>query len=444
MKLIFKKYKKKNKGYNLYLKAQKNILGGTMMLSKKPELWLPKFWPTYFKKANKINVWDLNNKKYIDMICAVGQSTLGYSYKKIDDIVINSIKNNNMTTLNCPEEVELSSILLKMNPWADKIKFARTGGEANSIAIRIARAATRKDNIAICGYHGWHDWYLAVNLSTKNGLKEHLLNGLKTTGVPKFLKNTVHAFEYGRIDQLKKIIKKHNIGIIKLEIARSSLPNKIFIKKVSELAKKNKIILIFDECTSGFRRNFGGLHLDLGIKPDIAIYGKAIGNGYALTAIVGNKKVMNAAASSFISSTFSTERIGYVAAINTLKEMKRLKSWKILIKNGKYIIKGLEKLGKKYNLKLKVEGIESIINFKFSSIYDIYYKTYIAQEMLKKGYLASNLIYVTIHHNRKVINKYLKKLEPIFKKIENFEKYKNVKKYLNGPVCVKSFKRLTN
>jgi glutamate-1-semialdehyde 2,1-aminomutase len=435
---------KKNKGFNLYLKAKKNILGGTMMLSKKPELWLPKFWPTYFKKANKISVWDLNNKKYIDMICAVGQNTLGYSNKRIDDIVIRSIKNNNMTTLNCPEEVELSEILLKMNPWADKVKFARTGGEANSIAIRIARAASKKDNIAICGYHGWHDWYLAVNLTKKDGLKKHLLGGLKTTGVPKFLKNTIYPFEYGRIDQLKEIIKKKNIGIIKIEVARSALPDKKFIKGVSQLAKRNKIILIFDECTSGFRRNFGGLYLNTGVKPDIVIYGKAIGNGYALTAVVGNKKVMTAASSCFISSTFWTEKIGYVAAINTLKEMQRIKSWKILIKNGKHIINGLKKLGKKYNLNLKVEGIESIINFNFLSKYNIYYKTYITQEMLKKGYLASNITYVTIHHNKATVDRYLKQMELIFKKIENFERDKNVKKYLNGPVCATSFGRLTN
>ena len=435
---------KKNKGFNLYLKAKKNILGGTMMLSKKPELWLPKFWPTYFKKANKISVWDLNNRKYIDMICAVGQNTLGYSNKRIDDIVIRSIKNNNMTTLNCPEEVELSEILLKMNPWADKVKFARTGGEANSIAIRIARAASKKDNIAICGYHGWHDWYLAVNLTKKDGLKKHLLGGLKTTGVPKFLKNTIYPFEYGSIDQLKEIIKKKNIGIIKIEVARSALPDKKFIKGVSQLAKKNKIILIFDECTSGFRRNFGGLYLNTGVTPDIVIYGKAIGNGYALTAVVGNKKVMMAASSCFISSTFWTEKIGYVAAINTLKEMQRIKSWKILIKNGKHIITGLKKLGKKYNLNLKIEGIESIINFNFLSKYNIYYKTYITQEMLKKGYLASNITYVTIHHNKATVDRYLEQMEPIFKEIENFERDKNVKKYLNGPVCATSFGRLTN
>ena len=436
--------KKTNKGFKLYLKAKKNILGGTMMLSKKPELWLPKFWPTYFKKADKIYVWDLNDKKFIDMICAVGQNTLGYAYKKVDDKVIKSIKNNNMTTLNCPEEVELSDILLKMNPWADKVKFARTGGEANSMAIRIARAASKKDNVAICGYHGWHDWYLAVNLSINDGLEKHLLKGLKTTGVPKFLKDTVHPFEYGRIDQLKEIIKKKNIGIIKIEVGRNNLPNKKFIKEVSQIAKKNKIILIFDECTSGFRRNFGGLYLNTGIKPDIVIYGKAIGNGYALTAVVGNKKVMTAARDSFISSTFWTERIGYVAAIETLKEMNRIKSWKILIKNGKYIVDGLRKLGKKYKLNLEVVGIESIINFNFSSKYNLYYKTYITQEMLKKGYLASNIIYVTIYHNKITVKKYLQKLEPIFKNIENFEKNKNVKKFLDGPVCASSFGRLTN
>ena len=441
----FKRKSKKARGLNLYKKAKKIILGGNMLFSKKPEIWLPKYWPTYFSKATNTSVWDLDNKRYIDMICAVGQNTLGYTNKKIENAVINNIKKSNMTTLNCPEEVELSKKLLSMHPWAEKIKFARSGGEANAMAIRIARSASKKEHVAICGYHGWHDWYLSANLQNNKKLNRHLLEGLNPVGVPKALKNTVHPFRYNHFEDLKKIVKKYDIGTIKMEVAsRGNLPNKKFLKKVQSFAKKKKIILIFDECTSGFRRNFGGLHLALKLKPDIAMYGKALGNGFAITAVLGNKKVMAAAEKSFISSTFWTERVGYVAAINTLNEMKRMQSWKVLIRNGKHINQCWKNLAKKHKLDIKIEGIESITSFRFLSKFNVEYKTFIAQEMLKKGYLASNLIYINIFHNKKLINNYIKKLDPIFKKIKFLESNGDVSKYLKGPKCQSTFNRLNN
>ena len=440
-----KRKNKKGKGPSLYKKAKKIILGGNMLFSKKPEIWLPNYWPTYFSKAFNTNVWDLDNKKYIDMICAVGQSTLGYTNKKVERAVINNVKKSNMTTLNCPEEVELSKKLLSIHPWAKKIKYARSGGEANAMAIRIARSASKKEHIAICGYHGWHDWYLSANLKDKKKLNQYLLEGLNPVGVPKSLRNTVHPFRYNNFQELKTIVKKYDIGTIKMEVtSRGKLPDRTFLRKVQNFARRKKIILIFDECTSGFRRNFGGLHLLFKLKPDIVMYGKALGNGFAITAVLGNQKVMAAAERSFISSTFWTERLGYVAAINTLKEMKRMKSWKILIKNGKYINKCWKNLAKKYNLNIKIEGIESITSFRFLSKFNLEYKTLIAQEMLKKGYLASNLIYINIFHNKKLIDNYIKKLDPVFKKIKFFENNGNISKYLKGPKCQSTFSRLNN
>ena len=248
-------------GQKLYSKAKKIILGGNMLLSKRPELTLPNFWPTYYSKAKGIFVWDLDNRKYKDMICFVGQNILGYADKALDSFVLKKAAKGNMSSLNCPEEVELANQLIKLHPWSGMAKFARSGGEANAMAIRIARAASKKDHVAICGYHGWHDWYLSINLTGKDELKNHLLPGLYPSGVPKSLKNTVHPFNYGDFNNLKKISKKYSLAAIKLEVGRSSLPDKKFLKKVRQFATKNKIILIFDECTSGFRRNLGGLHM---------------------------------------------------------------------------------------------------------------------------------------------------------------------------------------
>ena len=434
-----------NRGQKLYKKAKKIILGGNMLLSKRPEMFAPNIWPSYFSKSLGTTVWDMDKKKYTDMIFSVGQNTLGYNNKEIDKEVLKCIKNGNMTTLNCPEEVLLTKKLIKIHPWAGMAKYARSGGEANAIAIRIARAASSKDGVAICGYHGWHDWYLSVNLTGKEKLAEHLLKGLDPIGVPKSLRNLVHPFRYGDIKSLKKIIKKYSIGVIKMEVARGEKPNYKFLKAVRSIATKKKIVLVFDECTSGFRRNFGGLHMSLGIYPDIAMFGKALGNGYAITAVLGKKSIMQKAEKSFISSTFWTERIGFVAGLKTLEIMEKKKSWEILMKHGKYFNKKISELALKYKLKILISGIESITSFSFHSKYNLHYKTYITQEMLKKNYLASNLIFISTLHNKKIIDLYIKKLDPIFKKISFFEKNKlDVSSYIKNGVCHKTFQRLND
>ena len=216
-------------------KAKKNILGGNLLLSKRPEMFLPEYWPTYFKKAEGVNVWDLKNNKYIDMIFAVGQNTLGYANKSIDNEIKKYVSKGNMSTLNCPEEVFLSEKLLKLHKWAKMVKYARSGGEANAITIRIARAAAKNDTIAICGYHGWHDWYLSINLKSKDALNDHLLKGLDPVGVPSELKNKVYTFSKNNFNEIKKLHKKHKMGIIKLEIARNELPNKEFFEKTKRI-----------------------------------------------------------------------------------------------------------------------------------------------------------------------------------------------------------------
>ena len=319
-------------GQKLYKRAKKIIPGGNMLLSKRPEMFLPEKWPAYFSKAKGCKVWDLDGNELIDMsIMGIGTNTLGYGHPEVDEAVMKTVKDGNMSTLNCPDEVFLSEQLIEMHPWADMARFARSGGEANAIAVRIARAAAEKDNVAICGYHGWHDWYLSANLSNDKSLDGHLLPGLEPKGVPRNLKNTVFPFRYNQIDELEELVKKHDIGVIKMEVVRSTGPKNNFLQKVRNLANEKGIILIFDECTSGFRENFGGLHMKYNVEPDIAMFGKAMGNGYAITSIIGRRKIMDAAQSTFISSTFWTERIGPSAALKTLEVMKRETSWEKLL-----------------------------------------------------------------------------------------------------------------
>ena len=261
-----------NKSQALWNRANDLIAGGNMLFSKKPEIFSEEYWPTYYNKAKGINIWDIENKKYIDL-CAMGIGTniLGYANEKIDNFVIKNIKNSNSSTLNSTYEYKLAEKILDINRWASKVKFTRTGGEASAVALRLARCLGVPQNVAICGYHGWHDWYLSSNLKNKKNLETHLLPNLAIEGVPKKLKGTVYPFKYNDFNYLKKLIIKKNIGVIKMEVVRNIMPKNNFLKKVREIATKNNIVLIFDECTTGFRGAYGGLHKIFGINPDLAI-----------------------------------------------------------------------------------------------------------------------------------------------------------------------------
>ncbi len=430
-------------GQKLWKRAKKAIPGGGMLLSKRPEMFLPDYWPVYFKKTEGCKVWDLDNNEFIDMsIMGIGTNSLGYSHPEVDEAVKRCVKDGNMSTFNCPEEVYLAEKLIELHPWAGKVRFARSGGEANSIAIRIARAASGRDKIAICGYHGWHDWYLAANLNNDKSLDGHLLPGLEPKGVPRNLQETTFPFTYNNFEELESLVNKHDIGVIKMEVVRSEQPKNDFLKKVSKLASQKGIILIFDECTSGFRETFGGIHKKYEITPDIAMFGKAMGNGYAITSIIGKNEVMDAAQSTFISSTFWTERIGPTAALKTLEVMGREESWKKITNTGLNIRDRWQKLADQYELEISHWGIPALTGFAIKSNKSLAYKTLITQEMLSKGYLAADKVYVCTKHTPEIVEGYFEALDDVFKLIKDCESGRDINSLLKGNICQDTFTRL--
>ena len=434
---------KNNKGVKLYERAKQIIPGGNMLLSKRPEMFLPGQWPSYFSKTKGCKVWDLDGIEYTDMsIMGVGTNILGYGNSEVNATVNEVVSSGNMSTLNCPEEVYLAEKLIDMHSWADMVRFCRTGGETNAIAIRIARAATGKDNVAVCGYHGWHDWYLSANLSSSENLDGHLLPGLYPAGVPRNLTGTVLPFQYNNFEQLKSLVSDHDIGTIKMEVVRNSDPQDDFLSHVRKLATDNGIVLIFDECTSGFRETFGGLHKKYDVEPDMAVFGKALGNGYAINALIGKRDVMEAAQNTFISSTFWTERIGPAAALKTLEVMERIEAWSIITSTGLAIRKGLDQLAKKHEVKISQSGLPALTSFSFEGDNALAYKTLLTQEMLKKGFLAGTSLYVCTEHTHSVVDKYLSALDPVFGQISKCEDGLNVNDILDGPVSHSGFKRL--
>lgn len=430
-------------GQKLWKRAKRIIPGGNMLLSKRAEMFLPEQWPAYFSKAKGCRVWDLDGREYIDMsIMGIGTNILGYGHPEVDAAVRDAIDAGNMSTFNCPEEVYLAERLVELHPWAEMVRLARTGGEANAIAIRIARAASGREKVAICGYHGWHDWYLAANLGDEQSLAGHLLPGLEPKGVPLGLRGSVLPFRYNNFPELEALARNHEIGVIAMEVSRNMGPADGFLEKVRKLATDKQIVLIFDECTSGFRQTFGGLHKVYGVEPDMAMFGKALGNGYAITAIIGKRAIMEAAQNTFISSTFWTERIGPTAALKTLEVMERERSWERITQTGHAIGDRWQELAKKHGLPIELNGLPALIGFSFPVPDMLKYKTLITQEMLKKGILAATSVYVCTEHTEPLVDQYFEALDPVFGLMKECEAGRAVDALLEGPVCHAGFRRL--
>ena len=405
-----------NSGTQLWARAKKLIPGGSMLLSKRSEMYLPQGWPAYFSRTQGCSIWDLDGREYKDLsLMGIGTNILGYSRPEVDAAVHETVNKGNLSTLNAPEEVYLAEKLIELHPWADMVRYARSGGEACAIAVRIARAASGKDKVAFCGYHGWHDWYLAANLSDDDSLTGHLLPGLEPNGVPKALTGTSIPFQFNDLDQITAIMEADDqIGVIYMEVQRSDPPAPGFLEGVRALATKHNAVLIFDECTSGFRRAMGGMHLHYDVEPDLATFGKTLGNGYAITAVIGRASVMEAAQTSFISSTFWTERIGPTAALATLDVMEKENATTRVHEIGTKVQTAWAKLGADAGLTVTTGGLPALANFTIAGLDPLAVKTYITARMLDFGYLASNSLYASIVHTDEVLDAYYNCLSIVF------------------------------
>ncbi|HEX3145725.1 MAG TPA: aminotransferase class III-fold pyridoxal phosphate-dependent enzyme [Pyrinomonadaceae bacterium] len=436
----------KNAGQHLYKKAKAKIPGGTQLLSKRPEMFLPEQWPSYFSKASGVEVWDVGGNKYLDMSYnGIGSCVLGAADPDVDAAVRAAIDAGTMSTLNCPEEVELADLLCELHPWADMVRYGRCGGEAMAIAVRIARARTGRELVAFCGYHGWHDWYLAANLSDDAALDGHLLPGLEPAGVPRSLKGTSLPFRYNQIDELKNIVAKHGdeLAAIVMEPIREHEPQNNFLEQVRELADETGAVFILDEVTSGFRMNSGGAHLLYDLTPDIAVFAKAIGNGYPMAAIIGCGDVMEAAQKSFISSTYWTERIGPTAALATIRKHQRCDVGTHLVKMGRAVKRGWQDAAGEVGLDVHVGGLDPLAHFAIQVEDAQAAHSLFTQCMLDRGFLASKSFYATFAHNDENVSAYLEAAAEVFSIIAEASRDKSLVSQLRGPVAHSGFHRLT-
>ena len=433
---------KKSKGVSLYNLAKGIIPGGTQLLSKRPEMFAPDVWPSYYSKAKGSKIWDLEDREFIDMsIMAVGACIIGYADDEIDETVIEKIKSGVNSSLNCPEEVELANILIELHPWFQMVRYARSGGEAMSIAVRIARAHAKKDKVLFSGYHGWTDWYLAANLNDGNHLDGQLMPGLEPNGVPRGLSGSAIPFDANSISSLKNKIKgiEKDIAAIIIEPARGEEASKDYLKDLKDFANEIEAVLIFDEITSGFRMCSGGIHRKYEVYPDIAVFAKSMANGYAMAAILGNERVMQAAQKTFISSTNWTDRVGPTAALATIKKYIREKVETHLINIGILVKEIWESEAKKNNINLKISGLPSLASFSFKEKNFQELNTFFTVEMLKYGFLGFRQFKPSFAHDEKFLPDYRQAVSKIFNEINSG----NYSKILDTPIHHSGFKRLT-
>ena len=433
------------KGQLLYQKAKTLIPGGIQLLSKRPELFLPEQWPTYYQSAKGIEITDLDGQTYLDMsIMSVGACVLGYADPDVNSAVQESVERGSMCTLNAPEEVELAELLCELHPWAQMARYARSGGEAMSVAVRIARTHTRRDKVAFCGYHGWTDWYVAANLGSSTALDEHLMSGIEPAGVPSGLSGSAISFSYNRIDQLRAIVEDHGseLAAIVMEPQRDLNIAPGFLEEIRQLATDSGAVLIFDEITSGFRMTVGGIHLLLGVEPDLAVFAKAMANGYAMSAVIGSSRVMESAQSSFISSTNWTDRVGPAAALATIRKFRQHGVHEHLIRIGDRVIQGWRRAAKLTQLPLEGGGLAPLAHFSLKTERDVLLCTLFIQMMLEEGFLAFTQFKPSFAHQEHHVESYLKALEKSFRVLAEIKSDEQGEDLLKGPQARRGFFRV--
>jgi glutamate-1-semialdehyde 2,1-aminomutase len=434
-------------GWRLYEQAKKLIPGGTQLLSKRPELFLPQGWPVYYSRAKGCHIWDLDGRQYIDMTTTgIGACLLGYADDDVNAAAKRAIDAGGMTTLNPPAEVELADLLCQVHPWANMARFARTGGEAMAIAVRIARAHTGRSAVACCGYHGWADWYIAANLAADHALDGHLLPGLQPDGLPRELTGTAQTFKYNRIQDLEEIASRpgEKLAAIVMEPMRFTEPADRFLHRVREIADRTGAVLIFDEITAGWRHCHGGIHLRLGVNPDIAVFAKSLSNGFPMAAVVGVGPVMQAAQGSFISSSFWTEAIGPAAAIATLKKMRQVDASSRAAAAGADVQEAWRSLAQRHGLNITISGWPALTTFSLNyGDQNNALRTLLTQEMLDRGFLANTAFYSTVAHVRGVLDEYITAVDEVFGILRLAVDHGDVIRRLRGPIAHSGFSRLT-
>lgn len=408
-------------GAQLWQRARAVISGGTGLLSKRAEMFDAKSWPSYFSRCSGSEVWDLNDRRYIDFAGGVGAILLGYADPDVTAAVTRRLNLGTYCSLVNPQEVELAEQLLALHPWAGKVRYARGGGDAMTMSVRIARAATGRSGVAFCGYHGWHDWYLAANLGETDALNGHLLPGLEPRGVPRELKGTSVPFRYNDLASLDVALAqlKGNLAAVVMEPMRSQLPKDDFLAQVAARCRAAGGVFVVDEVTSGLRYGFPGAMARLGLEPDLVVYAKAMSNGFPFGTVVGRDAIMQAADGSFISSSYWTDGVGPAAALAVLEKARRLNVYEVVAQRGAVLQAGLRALAAHHPIcRLMVGGMPSTptMSFDLGADAPLALVLYV-RKMRERGFLVASYYYVMLAHDEAKIQSLLSAADEVMTEI---------------------------
>lgn len=430
-----------------YERAKELIPGGTQLLSKRPELFAPGHWPAYYEQAIGCEVIDTAGRRFVDMTSnGILACILGFADPDVNAAVIRRVHLGSMATQQTHDEVELAAKLLEIHPWAAMARFPRTGGESMAVAVRIARAATGRDKVAICGYHGWHDWYLAANLGAgPDPLAGHLLPGLEPAGVPAGLRGTTLPFAYNQLDELEAIVAAHgdDLAAIVMEPTRQIDPQPGFLEGVRDIATRYGALLVFDEISIGWRLCLGGAHLSFGVDPDLAVFAKTISNGFAMGAVIGTGRAMDAAQSTFVSSAYWTEAIGPAAALAAVGKMQQLDVPSHLARIGEQMRAGWRELGSRLGIPVRVGGRPEMVALGFEHPQEAALMTLFTTRMLDRGYLAGGGFNPTLAHQPRHVSACLDAAAEVFPEIGEAIARDDALERIGGQVKHATFARLT-
>ena len=374
--------------------AREVIPGGSQLISRRPYIFASGIAPIYAERGKGSRIWDVDGTEYIDYGMSVTSCILGYADDIVDDAVREQVGKGATYSLNSPREIELAELLIERIPCAEMVRFAKGGGEACTIAVRIARGATGRDVVLFSGYHGWHDWYLAAGHLQESAFDPFALPNIQPTGVPKALEGTAIPFPWGDVAPLERLLEQYRgqvAAIIMEPILLATRPPEGYLEGVRELATRENVVLIFDEVTTNFRYGVGGIQEFVGVVPDLACFAKAISNGYAMGAVVGKRWVMEPAADMFVSSTYWSDLIGIVAAITTLGEIERRDVPARLADYGERLQSGMREVLDEVDLPVEISGMPATPGFNFTEPADPdetkKLDVLVAQEAAKRGIL---------------------------------------------------------
>jgi glutamate-1-semialdehyde aminotransferase len=435
---------KYRKSLQLYAQAEKLFPYGTQLLSRNPRMAAFGEAPIYFDHGKDAHFWDVDGNEFIDCGMGIGPLILGYCYEPVDTAAKKQIDRGVIGTINNANEIDMAQAICEMVPCGEMVKFCKGGGEADAIAVRIARGYTGKDKVLFCGYHGWHDWYLAANLESDSSLDEHLRPGIIPKGVPSALVDTSVAFKYNDLDSLKNALEKNSgkVACIIMEAVRYNHPEKGFLEGVRQLADDHECVLIFDEVVTGFRMALGGAQEYYGVTPDLATFGKAIANGFPLAAVAGKEKIMSSQYDNFISSTYYSETVSLAAGIAVMNELRTKPVLETLDINGKQLTNGINALAKKHNLRIKVEGRFSQFHLSFDyGEKNGKTETLYMQEMIARGIYCTGGWYMCYTHTQQDIHDILAATDETFEILTKAITHDKVNDMLRVPVREVVFKR---